>query len=128
MNWKERYTMSFFGWKFFPLDDRKMLNRKAVQQMINDENFKGLTDYIEGLYDLYERKEVKELIDDLEARRSEERKQWIEWLGWMLDTWLRWGRSRAQIKAELKTYASIIQHYDIKTEINNLYKEKILNH
>lgn len=75
---KIQFTMSFWGWRFFTMLDRKKLNHRLVQSFMKKDNIKGFISYINSVYDKHKKEKTEKLISQIKAGYEEERKpsQW----------------------------------------------------
>jgi len=113
---KVRFTLWFWLYKFFPLDDRNLLNRNLFKSLLSKGDVPAFVQYVGSVYEKYQHEETKKLLRQIEQGKKEERKFYL-------------GIARTIIeksdnpKKDLRDCKWLFEWYGLTEEINEIYKE-----
>jgi len=74
---KVKFTLWFWLYKFFPLDDRNLLNRNLFKSLLLRGDVSAFVQYVESVYEKHQREETKKLLRQIEQWKKEERKFYL---------------------------------------------------
>jgi hypothetical protein len=113
---KVRFTLWFWLYKFFPLDNRNLLNRNLFKSLLSRGDVSAFVQYVESVYEKYQREETEKIIRQIEQSKEEERKFYLGIARTIIE------KSDNQ-KKDLRDCRKLFDGYGLTDEINEIYKE-----
>jgi len=115
---KVKFTLWFWLYKFFPLDDRNLLNRNLFKSLLSKGDVPAFVQYVESVYEKYSQEETEKLLRQIEKGKDEERKFYLGIARTIIE-------HSGNPKLDLRDCKGLFEGYGLTEEINEIYKRLV---